>query len=160
MMARQRNRSDSYQYRMVEVAIDPSVLCDFSTEDGFGEQMRTSGFSEEILDLRKILMKEVRRLIETILTPRQCEVITLRLQGYTQVEIADMLGIHQTTVHKTLSGNIDYKNGEARYGGAIKKLKKACSKDPKVSEILRKIEETRIKENEEIDPWSNKGQFL
>ena len=129
---KKRNRSDSYQYRMVEVPIDPHVLSHFSAEDGLSEQMRNSGFSEEIMKLRKNLIDEIKRLINNILTERQREVINLRLKGLTQVEIADLLGIHQTTVHKTISGNIDYKNGEARYGGAIKKLQKACQKDDKI----------------------------
>jgi len=148
-MARKRNKSDSYQYRIVEIAIDPGMLSDFAAEDGFGAQLQDSGYSEKIRELRVELMQEVRRLINTILTGRQMQVVNLRLEGKTQVEIAEMLGIHQTTVHKTLSGNIDYKNGEARYGGAIKKLKKMCSKDERVIAILQQIEEARSREGED-----------
>jgi len=143
IMARKRNKSDSYQYRMVEIAVDPHVLSDFSDEDGFAEQVRMSAYSEAVLELRKQLMKEVRRMIETVLTVRQREVINLRLEGHTQVEIADFLGIHQTTVHKTISGNIDYKNNAAKYGGAIKKLRKACLKDQRVLTILKRISEAK-----------------
>ncbi len=145
---KKRSRSDVYQYRMVEVSIDPYILSHFSIEDGFGEQIRTSGYSEEIMELRKTLMNEIYRLIKTILTERQKEVINLRLNGLTQVEIAEALGIHQTTVHKTISGNIDYKNGEARYGGAIKKLQKACIRDDKIKDLLKRIEDARIKIHE------------
>lgn len=147
---KRKSKSDSYQYRMIEVAIDPYVLSHFSVEDGFSEQIRTSGFSKEIMELRKKLIKEIRRLVNTILTNRQKEVVNLRLKGYTQVQIANTLGIHQTTVHKTLSGNIDYKNGEARYGGAIKKLQKACKKDIKVIDILKKINEIKIQQHESL----------
>jgi len=149
LMTRKRNKSDSYQYRIVEITIDPGMLSDFAAEDGFGAQLQGSGYSERIRELRIELMKEVRRLINTILTQRQMEVVNLRLEGRTQVEIAEILGIHQTTVHKTLSGNIDYKNGEVRYGGAIKKLKKMCARDERVLEILQKIDEVRSRESED-----------
>lgn len=152
-MSKKRNRSDSYQYRMVEIAVDPAILSDFSIDDGFNEQMKIAGHSEDILDLRQELIKELYRLINEILTERQSEVLNLRLKNYTQTEIAETLGIHQTTVHKTLSGNIDYKNGEARYGGALKKLKKACSKDHRVKEIISKIKEIRLDEYESICWW-------
>jgi hypothetical protein len=70
------------------------------------------------------------------------------LQGRTQVEIGQRLGIHQTTVHKTISGVIDYKNGGACYGGAIKKLRKMCLRDDRVLAILRRMEEVRVEESD------------
>lgn len=143
-----RNKSDSYQYRIIEIQIDPFLLADFPLEDGFGALVNTSGYSEALADLRQQLMREVRRLIKTVLTKRQSEVMLLRLQGKTQVEIGHKLGIHQTTVHKTISGVIDYKNGGACYGGAIKKLRKMCLRDERVLTILKKIEEVRAEEGD------------
>jgi DNA-directed RNA polymerase specialized sigma24 family protein len=144
-----RNKSDSYQYRINEIAIDPFILSDFPSEDGLGAQVNSSGFSEELADLRQQLIKEVRRLIKNVLTLRQAQVMALRLQGKTQVEIGQKLGIHQTTVHKTISGNIDYNNGGACYGGAIKKLRKMCFKDERVLSLLKRIEEVRAEEGVE-----------
>lgn len=143
-----RNKSDSYQYRIIEIAIDPFLLSDFPNEDGFGAQVNTSGYSEELAELRQELVREVRRLIKTSLTRRQAQVMSLRLQGKTQVEIGQKLGIKQPTVHNAINGVIDYKNGGARYGGAIKKLRKMCLKDGRVLAILRRIEEIRAEEGD------------
>jgi len=142
-MARKKNKSDSYQYKIVEIAVDPTVLSDFPLVESLGAQLNLAKYSEKFYELRQQLMKEVLRIISTNLTERQCEVVTLRLQGLTQIQIAEQLGIHQTTVHKLLMGNIDYANGKKRYGGAIKKLKKVCAKDEKVLEILKKMETLR-----------------
>ena len=150
-MPKKRNRSDSYQYKIVEIAVDPNVLNDFPLMDGLGSQLNLAKYSEKFYDLRQQLMKEVLRIISTNLTQRQCEVVTLRLQGKTQIQIADQLGIHQTTVHKLLMGNIDYANGKKRYGGAIKKLKKICAKDEKVLKILKEMDNVRAKDP--CDMW-------
>ena len=146
LMARKKNKSDSYQYKIVEIAVDPSILNDFPIYDSLGSQLNLAMYSEEFYDLRKQLMFEVMRIINNNLTERQSQVVLLRLEGKTQIQIADQLGVHQTTVHKLLMGNIDYANGKKRYGGAIKKLKKICSKDEEVLDILMKMEELRNRE--------------
>ena len=146
-MVRKRNKSDSYQYKIVEIAVDPAILNDFPLIDGLGPQLNLAKYSERFHELRQQLMKEVLRIINTNLTERQCEVITLRLEGKTQIQIAEQLGVHQTTVHKLLMGNIDYANGKKRYGGAIKKLKKICEKDAVVLEILEEMESLRATES-------------
>jgi predicted XRE-type DNA-binding protein len=147
-MARKRNKSDSYQYKIVEITVDPTIMNDFPLMDSLGSQLNLAKYSERFYELRQQLMKEVLRIINTNLTERQCEVVTLRLQGKTQIQIAEQLGIHQTTVHKLLMGNIDYANGKKRYGGAIKKLKKICYKDEKILEILGEMESVRAKDDE------------
>ncbi len=152
-MARKKNKSDSYQYKIVEIAVDPTVLNDFPFVESLGSQLNLAKYSEEFYDLRQRLMKEVLRIINSCLTKRQCEVVTLRLQGKTQIQIADQLGIHQTTVHKLLMGNIDYANGKKRYGGAIKKLKKICKKDEQVLSILREMDELRAKAPYGEEQW-------
>lgn len=144
-----KNKSDSYQYRIIEIAIDPFILSDFPSEDGLGAQANSSGYSEELAELRQQLIKEVRRLIKSVLTKRQTQVMNLHLQGKTQVEIGQKLGIHQVTVHNTIRGIIDYNNGGARYGGAIKKLRKMCFRDERVLAILKRIEEVRAEEDKE-----------
>jgi DNA-binding CsgD family transcriptional regulator len=144
-----KNKSDSYQYRIIEIPIDPFVLSDFPSEDSLGAQANSAGYSEELTDLRQQLIKEIRRLMKGALTRRQAQVMNLRLQGKTQVEIGQKLGIHQTTVHKTISGNIDYNNGGACYGGAIKKLRKMCLRDEHVLALLKRIEEVRLEEGDE-----------
>lgn len=145
LMARKKNKSDSYQYKIVEITVDPTVFNDFPSAESLGSQLNLAKYSEEFYILRQHLMKEVLRIINSSLTKRQQEVVTLRLQGKTQTQIADQLEIHQTTVHKLLMGNIDYSNGKKRYGGAIKKLQKICAKDDKVKIILKEMEELRAK---------------
>jgi DNA-binding CsgD family transcriptional regulator len=139
-MSRKKNKSDSYQHKIIEITVDPAILNDFSVNNGLGAQLNLSKYSDEFYDLKEQLMKEILRVVSDCLTKRQMEVVTLRLKGKTQIQIADQLGIHQTTVHKLLMGNIDYANGKKRYGGAIKKIKKICARDAKVLEILDKIE--------------------
>jgi DNA-binding CsgD family transcriptional regulator len=142
-MAKRRNKSDSYQYKIVEISVDPVIMNEFPLVESLGSQLHLAKHSEKFDELRDQLMQEVVRLINTKLTPRQSEVVTLRLQGKTQIQIADELGIHQTTVHKLLMGNIDYANGRKRYGGAIKKLKKLCAKDEVVQDILSELDNLR-----------------
>ena len=144
-MPKKRNRSDSYQYKIVEIAVDPNVMNDFPLGEGLGYQMNLSKYSEEFFNLKQSLMKEVIRVVNTSLTKRQREVVTLRLQGKTQMQIADQLGIHQTTVHKLLCGNIDYRhNKKRRYGGAVKKLQKVCEKDEKILSILEEMNNLKL----------------
>jgi DNA-binding CsgD family transcriptional regulator len=58
------------------------------------------------------------------LTTRQKQVFKLFLEGLTQERISDKYDLSQTTIHKTLRGNIDYGNNGKRYGGLFKKLKR------------------------------------
>jgi len=150
-MARKKNKSDSYQYKIVEIAVDPNVLNDVSAANGLGSQLNLSKYSEEFYELQRQLMVEVVRIINTQLTKRQCEVATLYLEGKTQIEIGKELGIHQTTVHKLFRGNIDYNNKKKRYGGLLKKMKKICFKDENVLEILQKMDLLRNKLSGEED---------
>ncbi len=145
-MASKKNKSDSYQYKIIEIPIDPHVLNDFSLFDGLGTQINMAKYSEKFQELRQQLFDEVIRLVNTCLTKRQAQVLALRLEGKTQIQIADELGIHQTTVHKLLMGNIDYANGKKRYGGAIKKLRKMCYRDTTVIKILGEMSELRAED--------------
>lgn len=145
-MSHKKNKSDCYQHKIVEISVDPVVLNDFPFNNGLGMVLNLSKYSEEFYNLRQKLLNEVVRIVNSELTSRQIEVVTLRLQDMTQTQIAERLKIHQTTVHKLLMGNIDYANGKKRYGGAIKKLRKICTKDSKIKNILEKMEELRTKD--------------
>lgn len=95
-------------------------------------------------ELQDRLIAKIKEVIDTCLTERQREVmIRTFLEQRTQMEVADMLGVCQTTVHKIISGNIDYSNGGRRYGGALKKIKKICETDPDVAQILARLEEIK-----------------
>ncbi|HUU88833.1 MAG TPA: LuxR C-terminal-related transcriptional regulator [Candidatus Glassbacteria bacterium] len=137
---RTKNRSDAYQPQLMEISVDPFVLGDLSLAQGMSYRLEFDR-SEKLMDLRDELKIEVMRIIETGLTKRQEQVVKLTLNGETQNEIAKQLGINQTSVHKVIRGNIDYKNGKRRYGGAFKKLIKLCQKDEKIQDILNDIRE-------------------
>ena len=142
---KRRNKSDSYQHKIVEISVDPVLLNEFPLIESLGSQLNLSRYSEKFDELREELLKEVMEIINVGLTYRQAQVISLRLDGKTQTQIAEELGIHQTTVHKTLRGNIDYANDKKCYGGAIKKLRKLCNKSPEIQEILEEMDNLRAK---------------
>ena len=99
---------------------------------------------EELKELQDRLIEKIKEVIDTCLTERQREVmIRTYMEQRTQMEVADMLGVCQTTVHKIISGNIDYSNGGRRYGGALKKIKKICETDQEVVQILTRLEEIK-----------------
>ena len=148
-MTKKKRSSKRYQYKIVEVPFDYSTLCNFSEDRGIGHLLEGTAIRDEINDLRTQLVDELYEIIfSDQLTEHQKKVLFMRLEGKTQNEIADHLGITQSAVHKALFGNIDYKNNKKRYGGVIKKLKKICANNEKINNILDKIQEVK---NREID---------
>ena len=128
----------------VEISIDPDLLNNFSTEEGIGSFFTNQSLSEDFKELKKELIEEMMRIIEEYLTDKQKEVVKMTyVDGKTQNEISNKLGKHQTTIHKLLQGNIDYSNDKKRYGGALKKIRKLCSENEKIQEILKKMKEIR-----------------
>jgi DNA-binding NarL/FixJ family response regulator len=89
MARKKKNKSDSYQHKIVEIAVDPYILNDFSLSEGLGSQLNLAKYSEAFYELRQQLMREVLRIINSDLTKRQCEVMLLRLEGLTQTQIAN-----------------------------------------------------------------------
>ncbi len=145
MADRNRNRSDAYQIYLLEVSVSPFILGDLSSAQGMTYRLQPSGESELLYDLREQLKKRLWEIIEFGLTERQKEVIKLSVEdGLTQNEIAKKLGINQTSVHKVIRGNIDYKNGKKRYGGAFKKIDKLCQADEEIQRILEEIRELGV----------------
>lgn len=136
-------RSDDVQYKYREILIDPYLLSTVSFDD-LQYIMSNEDLVDEMKGLSEDLLSRVVEIIDTQLTSRQKEVVQLiYFQKKTQMEAADMLGVCQTTVHKVLKGNIDYKNGQKRYGGAIKKIKKLCANDDTIQNILTRMEDIR-----------------
>ena len=133
----------------VEISIDPVLLNNFSNEDGISAYFNSYSTTEEFQELKNDLVKEVMNIIENHLTMKQREVMIMTyLEGKTQNEISIELGRHQTAIHKTLKGNIDYGNNGKRYGGALKKIKKLCIKNERIQEILKKMREKHCVDDE------------
>lgn len=142
-------KSDSYQYRIVEIPLEPHKLHNFANESGINQHMTDMIFDEEILELRQDLLEEIYNIINSgSLTAHQKKVLTMCLSGATQNEIADKLGITQSAVHKAMHGNIDYKNNKKRYGGIIKKLQKLSKNNVKIKILLDRIEKHKHTGNE------------
>ena len=71
------------------------------------------------------MLPRLRALMDEVLTPRQCEVVTLYFLAHlNQRQVAEQLGITQQAVCEHLYGKM--RNGHL-VGGALRKLRKACA---------------------------------
>ncbi|HVI40222.1 MAG TPA: LuxR C-terminal-related transcriptional regulator [Anaerovoracaceae bacterium] len=136
-----KNRSDRYQWVLVEAPCSPEMLTEFSDAQSIGGKLNHYIYNEELYDLQERLKDAFWRIIDTQLTQRQREVLRLYADGYTQIEIAKKLKVNQSSITKSINGNCDYRNGKKIYGGAKKKLKRIASKDPEIQAILKRIAE-------------------
>jgi len=143
MINKRQNRSDRYQYILLETACSNDMLESFCNEDSISARLNPYAYDEGLIELEEQLKKEFWRVVDTLLTPRQREVIRLYADGYTQMEIAKMLNVNQSSITKSLNGNVDYKNGKKIYGGARKKIRKIIENDDKIKDILTKMRDLR-----------------
>lgn len=142
-MTKRQNRSDKYQYILLETVCSNEMMETFCNEDSIYNRLNPFEYNENLIELEEQLKKEFWRVVDTLLTPRQREVIRLYADGYTQMEIAKMLNVNQSSITKSLNGNVDYKNGKKVYGGARKKIRKIIEMDDKIKDILQKMAEVR-----------------
>lgn len=136
-----KNRSDSYQWVLIETPFSQEMMVEFTDSHGITGKLNSSTYSEEKYELQDKLKQAYWRLIDTRLTPRQRQVLRFCADGYTQIEIAKQLKVNQSSITKSINGNCDYRNGKKIYGGAKKKLRKLVDEDPEIQEILRRIAE-------------------
>lgn len=144
-VVRRPHRSDKYQYILAEVSTPNELLSTFSNQDDISHLLNPFIYNEELMELEEELRQMVRNMIENELTPLQKTILTMWMDGYTQCEIAEFLGNQQSSVHKSIWGNCDYKDnsGQKIYGGSINKLRKLTAKVPRIKEILDRINELR-----------------
>ena len=159
MINKRPNRSDHYQHLLLETVCSNDMMEAFCNEDSIYNRL-SGGFiyDERMLELEDRLNKEFWRVVDTLLTPRQREVIRLYADGYTQMEIAKKLDVNQSSAYgpacllahmsiklitKSLNGNVDYKNGKVVYGGAKKKIRKIIDLDDNIKNILTEMAELR-----------------
>lgn len=141
---KRKNRSDAYQFLILETCCSHEMMEGFSNNDSMEYRLNPWAYNEELLDLQDELKIEFWRIINTMLTARQKEVITLYADGYTQMEIAKMLNVNQSSITKSINGNVDYKkNKKTQYGGSLQRIKKIVEKDSKIKDILNKIQKLR-----------------
>lgn len=143
MPDRTSNRSNGYQWVIVESPCSPEMLAECSDAQGVAGMMNSNLHNEELLDLQEQLLTEFWRIVKTQLTKRQSQVLELYAQGLTQIEIAKRLNVNQSSITKSINGNCDYRNGRKVYGGARKKLLRIASKDPIIQKIFERIREIK-----------------
>lgn len=137
------NRSAKYQYLILETACASELMEAFSNRDSIEFKLDPFLHSERIMDLQEELKKEFWAIVDECLTDRQKQVIKLVCEDKTQMEIAKVLGVNQSSITKSLHGNVDYKNGRKIYGGASRKIIKNLETNTKVQEILKEINQLR-----------------
>lgn len=140
---KRQNRSDRYQWVLLETVCSNDMMEAFCNEDSIYNRLNPNHYDEDLMNLEEELKIEFWRVVDTLLTPRQRQVIRLYADGYTQMEIAKMLNVNQSSITKSLNGNVDYKNGKKIYGGARKKIKKIIENDEKIKSILIRMAECR-----------------
>ena len=109
--SRRANRSDKYQHLLLETACSNEMMESFSTDESIYKRLNPFDYNEEILKLEDKLKDEFWRIVEQ-LTPRQREVIKLTCKDFTQMHIAKLLNVNQSSITKSLHGNVDYQNGK------------------------------------------------
>ena len=143
-MAKERKtRSSAYQHLLLESVCSNEMLEAFRNEDSISHRLDPYMYDEELRDLEEELKKEFWRVVDTLLTPRQKEVIRLCADGLTQMEIAKKLNVNQSSITKSINGNVDYKKQKRTYGGTKKKLNKIIANDEKIKAILKRMSEIR-----------------
>src|SRR5208282_3937333 len=142
-MTKRQNRSDRYQWILLETVCSNDMMEAFCNEDSISARLNPFEYNEDLIELEEQLKKEFWRVVDTLLTSRQREVIRLYADGYTQMEIAKMLNVNQSSITKSLNGNVDYKNHRKVYGGAKKKINKIIENDDKIKDILKQMAEIR-----------------
>lgn len=151
-MSKKTTRSSRYQSLFLEASYSNDMMESFSNEDSIQGRLNPWNYDEELLDLEDQLKVEFWRIVNTLLTTRQKEVLTLTAEGYTQMEIAKRLGVNQSSIVKSISGNSNYKNinnnksaksKKKVYGGAHKKIRKIIEDDESIKKILERMAEIR-----------------
>lgn len=139
-------RSNGYQWIIQECPTAPENISDYSDAQGITRSINDISIKEELFEINEALNKAFWRLIESTLTERQKEVLKLSAgkdsrfpnECKTQIEIAKLLNVNQSSVTKSIHGNCDYRNGRKVYGGAQKKLQKAADRDPEIKELMKR----------------------
>lgn len=142
-MNKRQNRSDHYQYLLLETVCSNDMMESFCNEESIYNRLNPFGYNEDLLELEDQLKEEFWRVVNTLLTQRQRDVIRLYAEGFTQMEIAKKLNVNQSSITKSLNGNVDYKNSRRVYGGSKKKINKIIQSDEKIIEILKNMSALR-----------------
>ena len=128
---------------MHEISCTTEYMESFTNASSISHALNPFQYNEEYLELKDQLKKEFWKLVEEVCTERQKVIVRFYADGYTQTEMAKLLGVNQSSITKSLHGNVDYSNGHKVYGGAVKKLQRFAEDNQKIQEILNKMSELR-----------------
>jgi predicted DNA-binding protein YlxM (UPF0122 family) len=127
-----------------EISVDPDILTQILEA---GESRQED--NQIVQEIKHELAEYIVSQCPTVLTGVQWSVLQLWLQGrYSQQQIADLLGVSQTTICKTLNGNDAYNpdGTVTRYGGIIAKLQGWASTDPYCLQLLQEMQDVETGE--------------
>jgi hypothetical protein len=141
---KKQTRSDRYRYLIVETYFSDEMLGKFANQDSLLSHLNPYQYDERLIDLKDQLHARVLEIIRTQCTTRQQQVFQLVfIDGYTQMETAKILNCNQSSITKSLNGNVDYQKNEKVYGGLFHKLQKLTTNDSACQSILKQIEDLR-----------------
>jgi len=104
----------------------------------------TTPNQEELSELNDKLGRALVKIAKAICTEKQWSYLyNYYFLDKSQIEVAEKLDVCQSSVHKSIYGNIDYLRNE-RYGGSLHKISKFCNKSEEVLELRRKIKIEKI----------------
>ena len=140
-MQERPNISDKYQHLFYESTYD-DIVWDMISRRHQSETSLTAEQKEELYSLDDQLQFCMWLLIDTQLSTKQRAILQMLKIGMTQTEMAEELGINQSSIHKALHGNVDYQGGVVkRFGGIAKRLEKLIRISPDIHEIMEQIDE-------------------
>jgi predicted DNA-binding protein YlxM (UPF0122 family) len=135
-------RSDSYQYRFLEMSFDPHII-----DNNF---VFNEGVTERTKIIQDKLLEKLKELALEHLTDYQYKILYKRyFEHKTQQEIADEMDINQSSVNKCLNGGYYIKGSYVKYGGLIKKLKLICLENKEIKGLLDLL---NYEDGENADP--------
>jgi predicted XRE-type DNA-binding protein len=151
MSEKRTNRSNKYQFLFGEISVATEMLESFNEDASIYKRLNPHEYNEAVAELEERLKIEFWRLVDDNLTKRQKQVIELiSIKKMTQQEAAKILGVNQSSITKSLNGNVDYskkdennKKTKIVYGGSLRRLRKLCQEDEKIIEILKQIADLR-----------------
>ncbi len=135
-MKEKSHLSNLYQHLFYEVSFKDDQLSMFENE----QALHLSEINEELFALKEELRLQFWILAERVCTKSQFLILRGIAEGKTQKEMSEELGCNQSSIHKSIKGNVDYTNNIKHcYGGTHKKLKRHIALSPIFINLFQKI---------------------
>lgn len=142
-MEKRRNRSERYQYVLLETTCSNDMMESFSNQESIYFRIDPFRYDERLEELNEELKREFWKIVDEHLTDRQKQVIKLYCQDKTQMEIAKILGVNQSSITKSINGNVDYKKSKKIYGGLKRRILKVCESNENIKRILKELRDLK-----------------